>query len=130
MKGRKKKTDGLRTFRHEEPHGCGSPGFPYYFSYIMNRACQKPPTWTANKQRLPENPVPLDSGQEKEWPKSRKPFRQYSPYTSQIPMKKIVPHHPMVSAEPSRELIFHPMLPTCTIKQQCFNSPTWWCEQD
>lgn len=96
MKGRRKKTDGLRTFRLEEPHGCESPGFLHYFSYIVNRAYQKPPTWTANKHRLQENLLPLDRGLEKEWPKSKKSF--YSLYTRQIPMKKTVPQpHPALS---------------------------------
>lgn len=135
MKGRRKKTDGLRTFRLEEPHGCESPGFLHYFSYIVNRAYQKPPTWTANKHRLQENLLPLDRGLEKEWPKSKKSF--YSLYTRQIPMKKTIPQpHPALSCPPmelagaSRELIFHPMLQASIIKQQNFNSPTWWCEQN
>lgn len=57
---------------------------------------------------------PLDRGPGKGWPNSRKPFWQYSPYTSWIPMAKIIPHLPIVLIRPNRGLILPHACPPCS----------------
>lgn len=90
-----------------------------------------------------ESHFPLDGGPMKGQPNSRKPLWQYSPYTSQILMAKIILHLPIVLPGPKRADLPHtclslppppprPVLPTSSIMQQClkcFSPPTQWCQE-
>lgn len=69
------------------------------------------------------------------WSNNRKPFWQYPPYSSQMPMEKVhtlactlMHTHAVVSVEPSKALLLH-TLPSCPMKSVSSAPvpPTWWC---
>lgn len=111
LNGGKMKTDGLRTFGHEEQHGWRSPGFPHYFSYIINRVFQKPPTWSSNRHTLQEKPVCFRQRTGKSQPNSRKPF--WSIFTLHQPNTngKTTPQPHVSSAELKQRADFPPLTP-------------------
>lgn len=65
---------------------------------------------------------PLGRGPGKGWPNNRKPFWQYSPYISQIPMAKIILHLPIVLIGPNRELIPPHTWPPCSSPAESISS--------